>query len=292
MKDKNTNFSNIKITKTDCKLIQSIHIFVSAVQHMPVDDLQGIDARSYFLTIPVENASVFRSLDKYIYMKIRKSFNFEDQDNKVGMILCGDVKGTRTNTAKATGYQHPHYHALLILPKVMAPTTEFGIIKMARKIRWHLGSLCEIPSITDSTEKIYISPLHTDEKPLFQTISYITKADTNFLTEHAEKFRYSSFPFDQSLNSISSIVDFEDGRIQELIFNLHLFPEKIFANAKVKHLSSWQLHYRTLYDDAVGEEEKLQVKQRFLMQVRPSGAPYENQISNKRGLDSLGRCHN
>ncbi|WP_162933343.1 hypothetical protein [Sulfitobacter mediterraneus] len=281
MKKNDTNFSNMERTKTDCKLIQSIHIFVSAVQHIPVDDLRGIDARSYFLTIPVENASVFKSLDKYIYMKIRKSFNFEDQDNKVGMILCGDVKGSRTNTAKVTGYQHPHYHALLTLPKVMAPTTEFEFIRMSRKIRWHLGSLCEIPDITDSNAKIYIAPLHTDEKSLFQTISYIIKADTNFLTEHAEKFSYSSFPFDQSLNSISSIVDFEDERVQELIFNLHLFPEKVLAKAKLKHLTRWQFYHRSLYEDAVDEKAKAKVRQRFLVQVRPTDFPYETFMKSK-----------
>lgn len=83
-----------------------------------------IDQRAYFITIPLNHIDEIKSTQNAIYTKIRKSFGFKYEANKIGLILCGDVNGTRTNMADELGYQNPHHHGLMFLPKDIAPHIE------------------------------------------------------------------------------------------------------------------------------------------------------------------------
>ena len=73
--------------------------------------------------------------------------------------------------------------------------------------------------------KIYIRRYEPD-KSLFQTISYTVKVDTNFVSGHADELNYSTFPYDDMLNHIFCIIDFDNQRTQDLLFNFPLFSEK------------------------------------------------------------------
>jgi hypothetical protein len=246
---------------------------------MDFKNIHDIDTRIYFMTIPVNHISDFSVVEKAIYTKIRKAFSFKDKKEKIGLILCGDVNGTRSGLVDQLGYQNPHFHGLLILPKSLAPENTFSEIEMLRRIRRELGNHKETPSILESSKKIYIKRFDPSQKSLFQTISYITKADTNFVARHAENFKYSTYPYDNKLNNISNVINFEDEKVRDFVFKAHLFPEEAFSNGKCGHLTSWQRHHRCLYENAIGEEEKARVKRKFLSQVRPTSSP---SLSEKR----------
>jgi hypothetical protein len=116
--------------------------------------------------------------------------------------------------------------------------------------------------------KIYVARYDPQKGSLFQTISYTIKADTNSISGQGDKFSHSTFPYDDKLNYISRIIDFDNSRTQDLLFKLHLFPDQVLANANLKHLTEQQLHHRQRYENAVGTAAKSQIKQRFLKLIR------------------------
>lgn len=83
---------------------------------MTDEDIKHIDERAYFITIPLNHIDEIKSTQNPIYTKIRKSFGYSNKADEIGLILCGDVNGTRTNIVHDLGYQNPHHHGLMFLP--------------------------------------------------------------------------------------------------------------------------------------------------------------------------------
>jgi len=245
---------------------------MATIEHMTDKDINHIDKRSYFITIPLSYVSETEVIQKAIYTKIRKSFGFKDNNNMIGLILCGDINGTRTGMADHLGYEHPHCHGLIFIPKDIAPQTAFTEQMMFKKLKSGLGELREIAQQVKKGTEIYIKR-YQPVKSLFQTISYTIKADINFVSGNADKFNYSTFPYDDKLNYISRIIDFDNQRTQDLLFKFHLFPEQVFAMANLSHLTKWQLYHRQCYEDAVGEKAKNDLKKRFVQLLRPTANP-------------------
>jgi hypothetical protein len=239
---------------------------------MKDEDIKHIDQRSYFITIPLNYVGETKIIQKLIYAKIRKSFDFKDSDNMIGLILCEDINGTRTGMADHLGYEHPHCHGLIFIPKDIAPQAGFTEQMMFEKLKSGLQELREIDQQVKNGNNIYIKRYEPD-KSLFQTVSYTMKADTNFVSGHADKFNYSTFPYDNKLNHISRTIDFDNPRTQDLLFKFHLFPEQVFSTGDPSHLTTWQLHYRQCYENAVGKEAKNRFKKRFVQFIRPTANP-------------------
>lgn len=239
---------------------------------MTDEDIRHIDQRSYFITIPLNHINEIKSTQRAIYTKIRKSFGFKDKDNKIGLILCGDVNGTRTNLVHDLGYENPHCHGLIFIPKNIAPQDEATEKLMIEKLKSGLEELDEVSRQATKGNKVYIKRYDPQLGSLFQTISYTIKADINYISGQSDKFNYSTFPYDDKLNYISRIIDFDNPRTKDLLFKLHLYPDLVFANANLKHLTEWQLHHRQLYENAIGTEAKNQIKQRFLSFLRPTNS--------------------
>jgi len=237
---------------------------------MTDEDIKHIDQRAYFITIPLNHIDEIKSTQNVIYTKIRKSFDFRDEDNKIGLILCGDVNGTRTNIVNDLGYQNPHHHGLMFLPKDIAPHTELLEQEMYGNLRSGIGELSEVSRQVTKGNDIYIERYDPKKDSLFQTISYVIKADTNFVSGHADKFNHSTFPYDKTLSCTSRIIDFSNQRTQDLLFKLHLYPEQVLATANPSHLTAWQGHQRGLYEGELGEEDKAKVRSRFLSLIRPA----------------------
>ena len=158
----------------------------------------------------------------------------------------------------------------MFLPKDIAPHTEFLDQVMCDNLKSGIGELDEVSRQVTRGNSIYIKRYDPKRKSLFQTISYAIKADTNFVSGQAEKFNHSTFPYDKKLSCTSRTLDFDNQRTQDLLFKFHLYPDQVLANANLSHLTAWQWHQRGLYEDAVGEDAKAQVKRRFLKFLRPT----------------------
>jgi hypothetical protein len=237
---------------------------------MTDEDIRYIDQRSYFITIPLSHIDEIQRTQQAIYTKIRKSFGFRDNDTKIGLILCGDINGTRTNLVHELGYENPHCHGLIFIPKDIAPQDETAETAMVQNLKLSLAELVEISRQVAQGNEIYVRRYDPQIGSLFQTISYTIKADTNPIFGQGDKFSHSTFPYDKKLNSISRIINFDNPRTQELLFKLHLYPDQVFANANLNHLTEQQMDYRQRYEDAVGTEAKSKIKQRFLSLIRPT----------------------
>ena len=237
---------------------------------MTDEDIGHIDQRSYFITIPLSHINEIQKTQKEIYTKIRKSFGFKDKDNKIGLILCGDINGTRSNLVHDLGYENPHFHGLIFIPKNIAPQDETAEKEMFQNLKTGLGELDEISRQVAQGNEIYVRRYDPQLGSLFQTISYTIKADTNPIFGQGDKFSHSTFPYDDKLNNISHIIDFDNPRTQDLLFALHLYPDQVFANANLNHLTEQQMDYRQRYEDAVGTEAKSKIKKRFLKLIRPT----------------------
>ena len=249
---------------------------------MTDEDIKHIDQRSYFITIPLSHINEIQKIQKEIYTKIRKSFGFKDEDNKIGLILCGDINGTRSNLVHELGYEHPHFHGLIFIPKNIAPQDEFMEQKMFQNLKSSLAELVEISQQVKQGNKIYVARYDPQKGSLFQTISYTIKADTNSISGQGDKFSHSTFPYDDKLNYISRIIDFDNSRTQDLLFKLHLYPDQVLANANLNHLTEQQLHHRQRYENAVGTEAKSKIKKRFLRLIRATTNPSTRGQSQNR----------
>jgi hypothetical protein len=237
---------------------------------MTDEDIRHIDQRSYFITVSLSHIDEIQRTQQSIYTKIRKSFGFKDNNTKIGLILCGDINGTRTNLVHELGYENPHFHGLIFIPKDIAPQDETAETAMVQNLKSSLAELVEISRQVVQGNEIYVARYDPQLGSLLQTISYTIKADTNPIFGQGDKFSHSTFPYDKKLNSISRIINFDNPRTQELLFKLHLYPDQVFANANLNHLTDWQLHYRNRYNNAVGTEAKSKIKQRFLILIRPT----------------------
>jgi hypothetical protein len=237
---------------------------------MTDEDIRHVDQRSYFITIPLSHIDEIQRTQQAIYTKIRKSFGFRDNDTKIGLILCGDINGTRTNLVHELGYENPHCHGLIFIPQNIAPQDETAETAMVQNFKSSLVELVEIYRQVAQGNEIYVARYDPQRGSLFQTISYTIKADTNPIFGQGNKFSHSTFPNDNKLKSISRSVEFDNPRTQDLLFKLHLYPDQVFANANLNHLTDWQLHYRNRYNNAVGTEAKSKIKKRFLSLIRPT----------------------
>jgi hypothetical protein len=146
---------------------------------MTDEDIKHIDQRSYFITIPLSHISKIQKTQKAIYTKIRKSFGFKDKDTKIGLILCGDINGTRSNLVHDLGYKHPHFHGLIFIPKNIALQDETAEKEMFQNLKSGLEELDEISRQVALGNAIYVARYDPQKGSLFQTISYTIKADTN-----------------------------------------------------------------------------------------------------------------
>ena len=246
---------------------------------MTDEDIGHIDQRSYFITIPLSHIDEIQKTQKAIYTKIRKSFGFRDNDTKIGLILCGDINGTRSNLVHDLGYENPHCHGLIFIPKNIAPQDEFMEQKMFQNLKTGLGELDEVSRQVALGNEIYVARYDPQLGSLFQTISYTIKADTNPIFGQGDKFSYSTFPYDDKLNNISRIIDFDNPRTQDLLFALHLYPDQVLANPN--HLTEQQMDYRQRYEDAVGTEAKSKIKKRFLKLIRPTTNSSTRELNQK-----------
>jgi hypothetical protein len=147
------------------------------------------------------------------------------------------------------------------------------------------SSLAEIVEISRQValgNEIYVRRYDPRRGSLFQTVSYTIKADTNSIFGQGDKFSHSTFPYDKKLNSISRIINFDNPRTQNLLFKLHLYPDLVFANANLNHLTEQQMDYRQRYENAVGTEAKSKIKQRFLSLIRAATNPSARELNQNR----------
>ena len=98
--------------------------------------------------------------------------------------------------------------------------------------------------------------------------SYIGKADTGYNHKFGEGVAMSLYSYNKKLNYRGLLLDFENPFVKNLLFNLHLFPDKLLSVPHLDSLSSWRLHHRRLYEIADNDFEKDKVKRRFLNMIR------------------------
>jgi hypothetical protein len=251
------------IQKTDLTTIQAIHHMISSIQHMTNEDIRNIDERSYLITIPIKHIDEANRLKNVIYTKIRKSFGFNDQDVKIGLISCSDIGGTRNGSNIDLDWNNPHIHATMFLPRQVAPQSETDQEKMKLSIRRELLSLYEVEERVRDGRRLDIRKYDPRLKSLFDMESYGSKADTRFIHQKAEAFTTWTFPHDPKSGS-NMVLDTSDERIQDLLFKLHLYPEFILANPRLDRLTPIQSQYRLLHESASSSVERRRIKQRFI----------------------------
>jgi hypothetical protein len=145
-----------------------------------------------------------------------------------------------------------------------------------------MAELVEISRQVAQGNEIYVRRYDPQRGSLFQTTSYTIKADTKPIFGQGDKFSHSTFPYDKKLNSISRIVNFDNPRTQDLLFKFHLYPDQVFANANLNHLTEQQMDYRQRYENAVGTEAKSKIKQRFLSFIRATTNSSTRELNQNR----------
>ena len=255
-----------EITKTDQQMIQAIHNVISSIQHMNQEDLRNIDERSYFLTIPLPHIDEANRLKNIIYTSIRKSFGFKDQKTKIGLIYGGDIAGTRSGSIQDLDWTKPHVHALMFLPHQVAPQSEKDHRRMNISLTHELLSIREVKEAWNKGRDIDIRKYDPTRKSIFEMASYSYKAETRFIPQQATKFTTWTFPYDPKSGN-NKVVDTSNPNIQELMFNLHLFPENVFLHPRLDCMSPLQTHYREMYMNASSDLEQQRVRNRFIRLV-------------------------
>lgn len=253
-------------TKTDLQTINAIHNVTASIQHMSDEDIKNIDKRTYFITIPTSHKNEANRLKNPIYTKIRKTFGFKDQEVKLGMIYCGDVEGTRSSLNKDLNWNYPHIHATAFLPKSIAPKSSIEEQNMIEAMENQLRCLNEIEEQFQRGRNVKIQRYDPNIKSVFEMASYGYKADAKLTDQHAETFTTWTFPYDGKTND-NAVLDTSSERMQNLIFDLHLYPERVFAHPRFDRMTDFQKHYRCLYDEAETDIGRNRVKSRFLRMI-------------------------
>jgi hypothetical protein len=255
-----------EITKTDQQMIQAIHNVISSIQHMNQEDIRNIDERIYFLTIPLPHIDEANRLKNITYTSIRKSFGFKDRTTKIGLIYCGDIAGTRNGSIKDLDWTKPHVHALMFLPHQVAPQSEKDHRRMHLSLTHELLSIREVKEAWNKGRDIDIRKYDPTRNSIFEMASYSYKAETRFIPQQANKFTTWTFPYDHK-SGMNKIVDASNPIIQNLKFDLHLFPENVFSHPRLDRISPMQTHYRELYVNASSDVEQTRIRNRFLRLV-------------------------
>lgn len=190
-------YNQIQITMEDQNVIKSVHTLTAALKHMENEDIVAIDERTYFLTIPVNHIHQLKEIKKVINTKIRNVFGFPTGANQLSLIICGDVKGTRTNVHDILGYQQPHFHALLLIPRSLYPKDDQMNNSVIQRTKQLLCKIQELKINGRPCEEIFIKPLDPNKGSLLFACSYIMKAETKAIFEGAEEFACSTFPYDK-----------------------------------------------------------------------------------------------
>lgn len=250
-------------TKSDLQTINAIHNVTSSIQHMTNEDIKNIDKRTYFITIPTAHINEANRLKTPIYSKIRKTFGFKNQEVKLGMIYCGDVEGTRSSLNKDLNWNYPHIHATIFLPKSIAPKSSSEEQNMIAAMENQLRCLNEVEEQFLRGRHVKILRYDPTQKSIFEMTSYGYKADSKFIHQHAETFTTWTFPYDHKTGD-NVVLDTASERTRNLMFDLHLYPERVFAQPRFDRMTELQRHYRLLYEEAETDVRRERVKSRFL----------------------------
>jgi hypothetical protein len=94
--------------------IQSYTYLANAIFHL--SDQSALDERTHFITWPIPNRHVIHQ-KKYFLVRVIKNFIRKiDSAAEWGMIVAGDIGGTRYHSPRIGELGQAHLHAILILP--------------------------------------------------------------------------------------------------------------------------------------------------------------------------------
>lgn len=258
----------------DLSRIHAIHSIVSILHKQPSRDWRRFDLRSYAIQFPVRSIDDLGKVHDAAYLKVREAFDHHPDAKTIGMVIAGDVNGTRSHTVGQWDRMYPHLHALVILPSSLEPNTFEQEELMMARWRKSIENLDEVPHISNISdpsikEVVDIRLFEGSGLKILDYEAYVKKADTSYASLFGENVSASYYPYDNKLKSRGSHIDFENQSIRHFIFLLHLFPEKILKRRAKYSLTPFQRAWRKEYEDAETTDEKTQVKDKFLRFVAP-----------------------
>ncbi len=266
-----------KKSQIDIQHIKAINDIAASLQRMPKEDHKNFDTRTYAFEFPITflDQEGTRSIYDVTYVKIRETYRFHEDAIKIGMLIAADVNGTRSRTVEYTDRLNAHVHGVIILPRSLSPNnaryqeqlinawkdklSEIHGVPQSRQIK-----PCELPH---ESKDIWIKPYDTSRKRIEACVSYGEKADRNYNHMFGESVAAAVYPYDKKLKHRGVRLDIDNPDVLDLVFNLHLFPEKVLTEPHLDNLSPWQRHYRELYEDIKDASKREMLKQRFLSTV-------------------------
>lgn len=98
-------------------IVYSTKLVAQATAQFSLENCAVIENSAYFVTVHVEKISDIGKVKNLIQIKIRKAFNFVDEklEDRIAMIVSGDLSGSRNNCIDDVANKSPHMHALIVL---------------------------------------------------------------------------------------------------------------------------------------------------------------------------------
>lgn len=257
----------------------SLDLLSKMICHFDRENFNGLDVRSYFLTIPVKSKGCFQFILPVIYTKVRKAFGFGDgkDGDQIGMLAAGDIRGTRKNQVREYDRSGPHIHAVMILPKRLAPKDALQEKKLMQDIANEIGKIREVSTavrdLSRAGDATWIRPIYGGMVGMLKSIFYTIKADQNFSGQFGEAFAFKIFPLEQKKSLLHRQAAFEVS--EDLRVKMYCYPEAYFSD----------VHYNMICDEQRVVFEQLKISRDW---TRNQGLPGRvKRIFRNEGISNL-----
>lgn len=259
----------------DFSRIHAIHSIASILHKQSSRDWRRFDLRSYAIQFPVHSMEDLPKVHDVVYLRVREFFGHNLDTKKIGMVIAGDVNGTKSRTVGQWGRMNPHLHALVILPSSLEPDTHEQEDLMMAQWRKSIEKLEEVPHISNISDQsikkvVDVRKFEGSGLKILNYEAYVEKSDTSYASRFGENVSASYYPYDKKLASRGSHIDFENPSARKFIFLLHLFPKKNLKPNLKYNLTPFQRAWRNEYENAESKTDEAKVMDQFLRFVAPN----------------------
>ena len=221
--------------------INRIHSYThlaNAILHL--SDQSALDERTFYITWPIPNRYVIQQKKYFLVRVIKNLIKKIDQSAEWGIIVSGDVGGTRFHSPRISAANQIHLHAIFILP------LNFPVARLQRAIILTLLSDSERDGFPITTSQIDFRPYQPDQ-PYWRVLDYFNKGEKYLPLDWnlspfiypVDKFRRNRRKTGEQSN-IHKIRSF-DAEIDRIRDDLIFDPRRYFSNIESCGISDTHL---------------------------------------------------
>ncbi|WP_322896385.1 hypothetical protein, partial [Yoonia sp. 67] len=148
--------------------IQSYTYLANAIFHL--SDQAALDERTHFITWPIPNRHLMQQKKYFLVRVIKNLIKKIDRSTEWGIIVSGDIGGTRYKSPRTSEANQAHLHATLILP------LGFPVARLQRAIILMLLTDSERDGFPITTSQIDFRSYQPDQ-PYWRVIDYFNKGE-------------------------------------------------------------------------------------------------------------------